>query len=58
VGDLLAAAAGIRVLPISRLGIDESGERGGLLLGYAAADEGAIREGVRRLAGALRPLVR
>lgn len=52
-----ASAAGVRVLPLSWLRI-EPAERGGLLLGYAAADERAIRNGVRRLAQALRPLVR
>jgi GntR family transcriptional regulator / MocR family aminotransferase len=57
VDDLAAAeragAAGVRVLPLSWLRLEPS-ERGGLLLGYAAADERAIRDGVRRLAEALR----
>jgi GntR family transcriptional regulator / MocR family aminotransferase len=52
-----AGAAGVRVLPLSWLRIEPS-ERGGLLLGYAAADERAIRDGVRRLAEGLRSLVR
>jgi GntR family transcriptional regulator/MocR family aminotransferase len=48
-----AGAAGVRVLPLSWLRI-EPGDRGGLLPGYAAADELVIRDGVRRLAKALR----
>ncbi|HEU5100710.1 MAG TPA: PLP-dependent aminotransferase family protein [Roseiflexaceae bacterium] len=52
-----AAAAGVQAMPLSRLRI-EPDERGALLLGYAAADERAIRESVRRLAGALHMLSR
>jgi GntR family transcriptional regulator/MocR family aminotransferase len=47
-----AGACGVRVLPLSWLRI-EPAERGGLLLGYAAANEREIRDGVRRLARAL-----
>lgn len=53
-----ASAAGIDVLPISAFALEPSSpRRGGLLLGYGALDEAAIREGVRRLAAALRPLL-
>jgi GntR family transcriptional regulator/MocR family aminotransferase len=47
-----AGALGVRTLPLSWLRI-EPAERGGLLLGYAAANEREICAGVKRLAGAL-----
>jgi len=50
-----AAAAGIETQPVSHFAIERPA-RGGLLLGYAACDEAAIRDGVRRLAGALASL--
>ena len=46
-----AGARGVRALPLSWLRI-EPDERGALLLGYAAANEREIRDGVRRLASA------
>lgn len=53
-----ASASGIDVLPISAFALEPSSlRRSGLLLGYGALDESAIREGVRRLAAALRPLL-
>ena len=52
-----AAANDVTVLPLSRCSIEPI-ERGGLLLGFASADEDAIQTGIRRLADALRPLVR
>jgi GntR family transcriptional regulator/MocR family aminotransferase len=44
-----AGARGVRALPLSWLRV-EPDERGALLLGYAAANEREIRDGVRRLA--------
>jgi DNA-binding transcriptional MocR family regulator len=52
-----AAAPSIVTVPISSFAIEPL-VCGGLLLGFAAIDEPAIRDGVRRLAKALRPLVR
>ena len=49
-----AAKHGVEVLPISACATNPL-PRGGLLLGYGALDEPAIREGIRRLARALRP---
>jgi GntR family transcriptional regulator / MocR family aminotransferase len=49
-----AGARGVHVLPLSWLRI-ETAERGALLLGYAAANEGEIRAGVKQLARALSP---
>jgi GntR family transcriptional regulator/MocR family aminotransferase len=51
-----AAACGIATLPVSSFAIEPLA-RGGLLLGFAAVDESAIRAGVQHLAAALRPLV-
>ncbi len=55
--DRLAAAAALRdgvdVTPLSRYSA-VAPKRGALLLGYAAFDEGAMRDGARRLARALR----
>ena len=48
-----AAQAGIEVPPLSNYRI-ERGEGGGLLLGYAGSDSRQIRDGIRRLAAALR----
>ena len=47
-----AMTAGIAVLPLSRYAVRSRSWRG-LLLGYAAIDEAAIRDGVRRLASVL-----
>ncbi|MEO8880093.1 MAG: PLP-dependent aminotransferase family protein [Gemmatimonadaceae bacterium] len=47
-----AAREGVEVMPISRYSMVQL-ERGALLLGYAAFDEGEIRRGVQRLARAL-----
>jgi GntR family transcriptional regulator / MocR family aminotransferase len=47
-----ALQRGVRALPLSRYAIRSRAWRG-LLLGYAALDEGSIREGVSRLAEAL-----
>jgi GntR family transcriptional regulator/MocR family aminotransferase len=47
-----AAAAGLAPPPLSAYRL-EPGGRGGLLLGYAAASPGRLRDGVRRLAAAL-----
>ena len=47
-----AARRGVRVLPLSRYALRSRAWRG-LLLGYAALDEAAIRAGVSRLARAL-----
>lgn len=56
VSDRLATAAaareGVEVMPISRYSLAQL-ERGALLLGYAAIDEGEIKRGVQRLARAL-----
>jgi GntR family transcriptional regulator/MocR family aminotransferase len=52
-----AAAHDVSAVPISAFAVEPQ-PRGGLLLGFAAVDEPAIRDGVRRLAAALRPLVR
>jgi GntR family transcriptional regulator/MocR family aminotransferase len=50
-----AAACGIEAPPLSAYRLERgSGERGGLLLGYAATTPRQIRDGVRRLASALR----
>jgi GntR family transcriptional regulator / MocR family aminotransferase len=51
----LAAEAGIEVTPISRYSIEPL-QRGGLVFGYASADEETIRQGVRTLATALKQL--
>ena len=48
-----AARARVQVLPLSRYAVRSRAWRG-LLLGYAALDESAIRNGVARLARALR----
>jgi GntR family transcriptional regulator/MocR family aminotransferase len=48
-----AAKAGVEAPPVSAYRAERRG-RGGLLLGYAGSDERHIRDGVRRLAGALR----
>jgi GntR family transcriptional regulator/MocR family aminotransferase len=48
-----ARAVGVEAPPLAGYRL-ELGGRGGLLLGYAAYDVRPIREGVRRLAGALR----
>ncbi len=48
-----AAAHGVDVWPLSIHHLEPAG-RGGLLLGYAAVNEGELRDGVRRLATALR----
>jgi GntR family transcriptional regulator/MocR family aminotransferase len=48
-----AAAHGVEAPPLTPFGIRPV-PRPGLLLGYAAVDEAAIRTGARRLAGALR----
>jgi len=50
-----ALREGVDVAPLSRYSPSKP-TRGALLLGYAAFDEGAIREGVRRLARALAAL--
>jgi GntR family transcriptional regulator / MocR family aminotransferase len=47
-----AAAAGVDAQPLSANALSPLA-RGGLVLGYAALDEAAIYEGVRRLAGVL-----
>lgn len=47
-----AAREGVNVIPLSRYSA-VAPRRGALLLGYAAFDEGEIREGARRLARAL-----
>ncbi len=47
-----AAERGVEAPPVSLYGRPPGG-RGGLLLGYAAVGEDGIRQGVRRLAGAL-----
>lgn len=49
-----AAEHGVDVLPVSAFATEPL-PRGGLLLGYGALDEPAIREGIHRLARALRP---
>jgi len=53
-----AAAGGVHVYPLSRCAADEGrhppDRRPGLLLGYAALTPAQIREGVRKLAAALR----
>jgi GntR family transcriptional regulator/MocR family aminotransferase len=48
----LAAGAGIEVIPISRFSLEPL-PRGGLVFGYASADEEAILHGVKALAAAL-----
>jgi GntR family transcriptional regulator/MocR family aminotransferase len=48
-----AARAGVEAPPLSSYGVERRA-RGGLLLGYAASDARQIRDGVRRLASALR----
>jgi GntR family transcriptional regulator/MocR family aminotransferase len=48
-----AAVCDVNVLPLSRFRL-ESGDRGGLVLGYAAVSEAAIMPSVQRLATALR----
>jgi GntR family transcriptional regulator/MocR family aminotransferase len=48
-----AAAAGVTAPPLSFYCLDTP-SRGGLLLGYTGIDVREIREGVRRLTGALR----
>jgi GntR family transcriptional regulator/MocR family aminotransferase len=48
-----AAAAGLEVLPVSRFSLNPP-PRGGLLLGYAAATGQELRDGVKKLAAALR----
>jgi GntR family transcriptional regulator/MocR family aminotransferase len=48
-----ATAAGVEAPPLSTYRLKQ-GERGGLLLGYAATAPRQIRDGVRRLASALR----
>jgi GntR family transcriptional regulator/MocR family aminotransferase len=47
-----AARDGVDVTPLSRYSVAQTG-RGALLLGYAAFDDGEIREGARRLARVL-----
>ena len=49
----LALEQGVEVAPISRFCMAPP-RRGGLMLGYASADSAALRDGVRRLARALR----
>jgi DNA-binding transcriptional MocR family regulator len=50
-----AAAEGVVAVPLSPFGY-EPGQPSGLLLGFSAYDGRQIREGVRRLAAALRKL--
>ncbi len=50
-----AAAHGVDTVAISSFGMEPL-QRGGLILGYAAVAEQEMREGVRRLAAALRSL--
>ncbi len=52
-----AATYGVEVIPVSVFR-SEPTRRGGLVLGYAAVDEQEIRDGVRRLAMAIRSLRR
>ncbi len=52
-----AAAHGIQTYPLSHCSIGKL-VRGGLLLGYAALTPVQIREGVKKLAAALQPLVK
>ncbi len=52
-----AAAHDVVTVPVSSFAIEPL-DRGGLLLGFAAVDEPAIRDGVHRLATALRPFAR
>ncbi|HKD77814.1 MAG TPA: PLP-dependent aminotransferase family protein [Ktedonobacterales bacterium] len=51
----LAAEVGIEVIPISRYSMEPL-PRGGLVFGYASADEETIRQGVKMLAPALKQL--
>ncbi len=53
----LAAKAGIETLSLSSH-YSQKPRRGGLVLGYAAASPAEIKDGVRKLASALNPLVR
>lgn len=54
---LAAVERGVEVQPLSAFSL-RSKTRAGLVLGYAAFDEREIRDGVRKLAAALRPLAR
>ena len=53
---LAAAEHGVEIVPLSAYRMTMPG-RGGLLFGYAALEDAAIREGIKHLSIALRPLL-